>query len=153
MVPSTFVLLDELPLLPNGKLNRAALPAPNGIRHDERGYIAPRTGVEQALAMIWAEVLALDRVGIRDDFFTDLGGHSLLATQLISRIREALSSDVPLKQVFLAPSIEQFATVLLDRIPAEREVIETAAGLFVRLSQMSEAELDAALSEPELIGA
>lgn len=153
MVPSTFVLLDELPLLPNGKLNRAALPAPNGMRHDERGYIAPRTGVEQALTMIWAEVLAMDRVGVRDDFFTDLGGHSLLATQLISRIREALSSDVPLKQVFLAPTVEQFATVLLERVPAEREVIETAAGLFVRLSQMSEAELDAALCERESIGA
>jgi amino acid adenylation domain-containing protein len=153
MVPSTFVLLDELPLLPNGKLNRSALPAANGMRHDERGYMAPRTGVEQALAMIWAEVLAMDRVGVRDDFFTDLGGHSLLATQLISRIREALSSDVPLKQVFLAPTVEQFATVLLDRVPAEREVIETAAGLFVRLSQMSEAELDAALCERESLGA
>jgi SAM-dependent methyltransferase/acyl carrier protein len=150
MVPSAFVLLDELPLLPNGKLNRAAIPARRAVRHDDAGFVAPRTTVEQAVAMVWAEVLDTDRVGIQDDFFTELGGHSLLATQLISRIREAFCVDVPLKLVFQAPTVEQFAAGLLDRPPEEREALETTAGLLVRLGAMSEAELDAALHDEQI---
>jgi amino acid adenylation domain-containing protein len=150
MMPSAFILLDELPLLPNGKLNRAAVPARRGIRHDDTGFIAPRTTLEQAITSIWGEVLDTDSVGIRDDFFTGLGGHSLLAIQLISRIREAFCLDVPLQLVFQAPTVEQFATGLLCRAPEEREAIETTASLLVRLGSMSEAELDAALQDRSL---
>src|SRR6185369_6072783 len=84
MVPSFFVALDELPLLPNGKLNRRALPAPEGIATEE--YVAPRTPAEELLAGLWARVLRVNRVGINDNFF-ELGGHSLLATQVIARVR------------------------------------------------------------------
>jgi amino acid adenylation domain-containing protein len=145
MVPSAFVLLDALPLLPNGKLNRKAFPTRRGMRHDDGAYVAPRSALEQALATLWAEVLEVNRVGIRDDFFTDLGGHSLLATQLISRIREALHTDVPLKEIFTSPTIERFSAALVERDPGKREALEVTAGLLVKLGRMSESELDAAL--------
>jgi acyl carrier protein len=150
MVPSSFLLLDDLPLLPNGKLNRKALPARRAARHEQGAYAAPRTILEQALAQIWAEVLAVERVGVRDDFFADLGGHSLLATQLISRIREALPTDVPLKEVFQSPTVEQFAAALCERSPQQRDELERRAGLLIKLRHMSEHELDAALHDGNL---
>src|SRR5262249_54579602 len=83
MIPVAYVLLNELPLTPNGKLDRKALPEPAEI---EREYIPPTTPVQETVAAIWAEVLKIERPGIRDNFF-EMGGHSLLATQLISRVR------------------------------------------------------------------
>ncbi|HEX8620257.1 MAG TPA: amino acid adenylation domain-containing protein, partial [Thermoanaerobaculia bacterium] len=104
MVPSAFVVLDALPLTPSGKLNRAALPAPATTRNDaERERVAPRTKLEETLCAIWSDVLAVDSVGIEDDFFA-LGGHSLLATQLVSRVRAALQVDLPLRSVFTHPT-------------------------------------------------
>ena len=79
MVPAAWVFLDALPLTPNGKVDRAALPAPGGAGTDV--YVAPRSGTEEALAAIFAEVLESPRVGVDDDFFA-LGGHSLLATRV-----------------------------------------------------------------------
>jgi amino acid adenylation domain-containing protein len=112
MIPSAFVALDALPLTPNGKLDRRALPAPSGARPDEaHAYVAPRTTVEAALAGLWAEVLQLDRVGVRDDFFT-LGGHSLQAVRLISRIEERLGRRLPPALLFRAPTIERFAEAM-----------------------------------------
>ncbi|HEX9142910.1 MAG TPA: non-ribosomal peptide synthetase, partial [Candidatus Binatia bacterium] len=90
MVPSAFVLLSALPLLPNGKIDQRSLPAPGNSRPElEESFVAPRTPAEVLLAEIWAEVLKLEGVGIHDNFF-DLGGHSLLATQVMSRLRAAL---------------------------------------------------------------
>src|SRR5215207_2311202 len=89
MVPSAFVSLGEMPLTPNGKVDRRALPEPDGQRggRGEADYVAPRTPTEELLAGIWSSVLRAERVGIEDNFF-ELGGHSLLATQLMSRVRE-----------------------------------------------------------------
>jgi amino acid adenylation domain-containing protein len=116
MVPSAFVVLDALPLSPNGKLDRNALPAPEGTRPElEEAYVAPRTPDEQALAEVWAEVLGLERVGAEDNFF-DLGGHSLLATQVISRARKALKVEVPLRALFEAPTVAGLA----ERVEALR---------------------------------
>jgi amino acid adenylation domain-containing protein len=112
MVPSYFITLDRMPLTPNGKVNRGALPAPDMTRSDE-GYVAPRTPAEEIMAGIWAEVLKLDKVGIHDDFFA-LGGHSLLATQLMSRIRRALQVDMPLRALFDAPSIVMLMRKMVD---------------------------------------
>ena len=105
MVPSTFTLLDEMPLTPNGKVNRKALPAPDpsGFRA-ENAYAEPRTPVEEQLVEIWEEVLGLERVGIHDNFF-ELGGHSLLATRVVSRVRKVFQVELPLLSLFEEPTI------------------------------------------------
>jgi acyl carrier protein len=112
MMPSSFVLLDEWPLTPGGKIDLKALPAPDVARLPARGTpIAPRTPVEQALAAIWSELLGFTSVGIHDNFF-ESGGHSLLATQLISRVREKFQIEIALRQLFERPTIESFASVI-----------------------------------------
>jgi acyl carrier protein len=100
MVPSTFTLLDEVPLTPNGKVNRKALPAPDpsGFRAED-AYAEPRTPVEEQLVEIWEEVLGLERVGVHDDFF-ELGGHSLLATRVVSRVHDILGVKLSLRSLF-----------------------------------------------------
>jgi amino acid adenylation domain-containing protein len=112
MVPSAFAVLEVLPLSPNGKADRKALPAPDGIRPElESGYAAPRTLVEKTLTDIWGQVLRVDRVGIHDNFF-NLGGHSLLATQVVSRIREVFQAEVSLRSFFDAPTIAELASIV-----------------------------------------
>jgi acyl carrier protein len=113
MVPAVFVELAELPLTTNGKVDRAALPDPAGEARmgTAQAYVAPRTGAEDVIAGIWAELLGVERVGVQDNFF-DLGGHSLLATQLVSRIREAFDVDLTLAEVFEEPTIEALAAVV-----------------------------------------
>ncbi|HET6977262.1 MAG TPA: amino acid adenylation domain-containing protein [Pyrinomonadaceae bacterium] len=109
MCPSAFVILEAFPLTSNGKVNRRALPAPDHAPNQQgENFVAPRTPVEDLLAGIWADVLSLRQVGIDDDFF-ELGGHSLLATQLMSRLREAFSIEIPLRQLFESPTIAELA--------------------------------------------
>ena len=109
MVPSAFVILPELPLTPNKKVDRRALPAPNRVRPEYAGpWVAARTPTEEALAEIWAAVLCLDRVGVHDNFF-ELGGHSLLATRMISRVRDRFDVDLPLCDIFESPTLGRLA--------------------------------------------
>src|SRR5438477_9442566 len=111
MVPTGFVFLEALPLTPDGKVDRKALPAPETDRSAASEMVPPRTQVEQQLAGIWREVMGIKEIGIRDNFF-DLGGHSLLAIQVISRMREAFGVEVPLFSLFEAPTIEALAKEL-----------------------------------------
>jgi hypothetical protein len=105
MVPAGFQFLDSLPSTPTGKLDRAALPAPDHHRSETAsGYVAPRTAVEQVLAGIWAEVLGRERIGVHDDFFA-LGGHSLLATRVVARMARELGVELSLRLFFESPTV------------------------------------------------
>ncbi|HYW06754.1 MAG TPA: amino acid adenylation domain-containing protein, partial [Longimicrobium sp.] len=108
MVPAAYVRLGAMPLTPNGKVNRRALPAPEGDAYATPGYEPPVGETETALAGIWADVLGVERVGRRDHFF-ELGGHSLLAVRVISRIRQQLAVEVALGDVFAHPVLRDFA--------------------------------------------
>ncbi|MGH9628555.1 MAG: non-ribosomal peptide synthetase, partial [Bryobacteraceae bacterium] len=108
MIPALFVQLENLPLLPNGKLDPRALPAPDHQRSLGAGYLAPRTEMERVITPVWQEVLGLDRVGVHDNFF-DLGGHSLLMVRLHSRLRDAVHADIEIIELFQYPTISSLA--------------------------------------------
>ncbi len=115
MVPSAFVLLDELPVTPNGKVDRTALPEPEPPRTEEG--TPPRTAAEIRMAALWKEVLGIEEVRLEDNFFS-LGGHSLLATQLVSRVRAAFGIDLPLRRLFERPTLGELSTALEGEAPA-----------------------------------
>ena len=129
MVPAIFVSLPAMPLTPNGKIDRRALPAPPHARPGlEAAYVAPRTPLEQELEKIWSEVLDLDDIGVHDNFF-DLGGHSLRAAQVLARIRHLFQVEIPLKMFFAKPTLAALAdyiesprlpTVRAETFPLER---------------------------------
>ena len=115
MVPSAFVILDELPLAGPGKVNVRALPEPDRGRPDLATPLElPRTPVEEEMARIWAEVLGLDRLGIHDPFF-ELGGDSLLANQVVARVIRAFQLNVPLRALFEAPTVAEMALMVVQR--------------------------------------
>jgi amino acid adenylation domain-containing protein len=112
MLPRAFVRLDALPLTPNGKLDRAALPAPEPGRAERAGgYAAPRGLVAETLAAIWADLLRIEKVDARDNFF-DLGGHSLLATRVMVAVWNQLGVRLPVRELFLHPTLEGLAARL-----------------------------------------
>ncbi|PYV13978.1 MAG: non-ribosomal peptide synthetase, partial [Acidobacteria bacterium] len=140
MVPSVFMFLDRLPQTPNGKIDRRALPAPEGVpAGGAHQFVAPRTPVEEILAEIWGELLGVDRVGAEDNFF-ELGGHSLLATQLITRLREVFRMELPLGILFEAPTVSGLAAFMIAR-QAKPGVIEKTALILQRIDRMSEREV------------
>jgi acyl-coenzyme A synthetase/AMP-(fatty) acid ligase/acyl carrier protein len=123
MVPAAFVAVDSIPLTPNGKTDRRALPAPERAGPAE-AYVAPRTPAEERVAAIWAEVLGVERVGVYDNFF-EHGGHSLRATQVVSRVRAAFGvDDLSLRHLFDAPTVADFAAGVEARVPRPDEAME-----------------------------
>ncbi|HEX8088681.1 MAG TPA: amino acid adenylation domain-containing protein, partial [Blastocatellia bacterium] len=117
MIPSAFVIMDKLPLSPNRKVDRKALPAP-GFNSGEavETYAPPRDSLEEVLAKIWAEVLKLERVGIHSNFFA-LGGHSLLAGQIVWKIRGELDTLIPISTLFQYPTVADLAAFLSRNAP------------------------------------
>ncbi|WP_406529699.1 amino acid adenylation domain-containing protein [Streptomyces sp. I8-5] len=114
MVPTAFVPLERIPLTPNGKTDRRALPAPASGRSGVGAtYTEPRTDTERTVTDVWSEVLGVDRIGVHDDFFA-LGGHSLLATQVVSRLRRRLGADVPVRTLFSAPTPALLAAAVTE---------------------------------------
>jgi amino acid adenylation domain-containing protein len=109
MIPAEFVVLLNLPLSANGKVDHAALPAPGASRAaTDAAWVRPRGSLEKEVASAWEKVLGREEIGAHDNFF-DLGGHSLLATQVVSRLRDALGVDIPLRAIFEAPTVARFA--------------------------------------------
>ncbi|HBB34379.1 MAG TPA: phenylalanine racemase [Cyanobacteria bacterium UBA9273] len=113
MMPSSFVMLDALPLTPNCKVDRKALPAPHQTRFVlEEAFVAPQTAVEKQLAQMWMQILGgIGQVSIHDNFF-ELGGHSLLAAQLLSQVRETFQVELPLLTLFETPTIAGLAQAI-----------------------------------------
>lgn len=114
MLPTTFILLERFPTLPNGKLDRLALPMPSAPLPDPNRI--PHTATEAQIAAIWAQVLRVERVGVDSTFF-ELGGSSLIAAQVISRLREAFNCDIPLRSIFERPTVAEMA-LLIDQLAA-----------------------------------
>ncbi|RII13391.1 Chondramide synthase cmdD [Streptomyces sp. YIM 130001] len=110
MVPASLMVVDQWPIGPNGKLDRAALPSPSSLRPAlATGYVAPRDDTERIITRMWQEALGLDRIGVHDDFFS-LGGHSLLAVQIVGRIQDAFACELPLGVLLRAPTIAAVGT-------------------------------------------
>jgi amino acid adenylation domain-containing protein len=134
MVPSAFVLLEELPLTTIGKIDRRRLPPPERARPPLTAeFVSPRNSNEEKIASLWAEVLGIDRVGINDDFF-DLGGHSLLALQVISRMRESFGIELSFKSFFESPTVASIAAAVKMEKPADGPVMRKAGATSAPLS-------------------
>ena len=113
MVPSAFVLLEEWPRLPNGKIDRASLPAPDHVVRSPRVYVAPRNAIEETLAEIWQQVLGVKQVGIHDGFF-ELGGDSILSIQIVARANQAGLKLAP-KLIFRHQTIAELSPLHRSR--------------------------------------
>lgn len=111
MVPASYEFMENLPYLPNGKLNRMALPVPQ--KKQTQNYVPPRNEMEKKLAALFGEVLRVEQIGVHDDFFA-LGGHSLSATLLISRIRQSFHVDLPLTRIFESPTVESLINQIVS---------------------------------------
>lgn len=122
MVPAAFVALERFPLTPNGKLDRAALPAPDVESQLRRRYEAPQGSVESVLAGIWQALLPVERVGRNDNFF-ELGGHSMLALDLRSRIGNELGVEISLSALIEAPTVARLAQLIAGRAPRDSMVL------------------------------
>lgn len=141
MIPSAFVVLKVLPLTANGKIDYRALPTPEQTRPElQQPYIAPRSPLEEKLVEIWTEILGLERIGIYDDFF-ELGGHSLLITQLLAKVRNTFDIELPLKDLFDAPTIADLGESI-NRIRGVEDNTERSKTDETKINFNSEAILD-----------
>src|SRR5262249_26997365 len=123
-----FLVLDAIPLMPSGKIDRQSLPEPDWCGAEgERVGVDPRNEIERRLAAIWTDLLQRERIGVHDDFFA-LGGHSLLAVQLFARIEKSFGQSLSLATLFQGPTIERLAALLDEqsrpRIPKQVVAIQ-----------------------------
>jgi amino acid adenylation domain-containing protein len=147
MVPAFYVVLDHIPLTPNGKVDTHALPEPNELlgQSATQSYHAPRNATETQLAGIWESVLGVERVGIHDNFF-DLGGHSLLATQVISRVRGAFGTEIALRSLFETPTVAGLAVAIASCQPRVASEDDEVTRLLTDLEGLSEEEVQRLLA-------
>jgi acyl carrier protein len=139
MHPSTFILLEELPRLPNGKVNRHELPAPDSLRPDmEVDYVIPQNKTEKDIVAVWQKVLNLEKVGIYDNFF-ELGGHSLLMIQIHGELQEIFGQELSIVELFKFPTIHSLAQHLSHK-PSEQSSSELNQNL-VNLRNVREAAI------------
>lgn len=145
MIPSAFVILDQLPLTPTGKLDRRALPAPSLAAYANREYVAPSGATEETLAAIWKDLLRVERVGREDNFF-ELGGHSLLAMQVTAHVQGELGLEVPVRSLFECPTLAAFAARVEElRDAALIEKLAHADDLLEEVATMPESRVRALL--------
>jgi len=144
MVPAQWVLLEQMPLSPNGKLDRKALPKANA-HLQAREYVAPSSELEQQIAAIWAQVLEVERVGMNDNFF-ELGGHSLLATQVVVRLREQLHAEFDVKSIFTTPGLAEFSAYVMAQQTNNSPVQDALAKSLEALKRLSAEDLDKLIS-------
>jgi amino acid adenylation domain-containing protein len=141
MLPAAFVFLSKIPLTPNGKVDREALPAPSITAGEMgRGYQAPRTNLEQVLTRMWAEILGVDRLGVNDNFF-ELGGHSIMAIRLTSMIADLMKIDVGVALIFNQPTVAGYAGSLVEKY-SQSENLERIAELVLYVVDLPEERLE-----------
>jgi non-ribosomal peptide synthetase component F/acyl carrier protein len=161
MIPAAFVVLSKLPLLPTGKVDRRSLPEPERSRPElENPFVGAETFIQEKLAMIWAEVLNLDRVGIHDNFF-DLGGHSLTASRIVSQVIKEFRLELSLRSLFQSPTVAAMAAIIdghqdkdlpegeMERILSEVESIREEEAQRLLSSDRKEPAKEIQLAVPE----
>jgi hypothetical protein len=144
MIPAAFVRLAAIPCTPNGKLDYAALPVPDGLRPELDGtYMAPETQLERAITLAWQEVLGLEKVGVHDNFF-DLGGNSLLLAQLHEKLKAELRKEFPFVEMFHHPTVDALVRYLfpstgaLAAVEPESNRVESLRAGRDRLAELAE---------------
>jgi hypothetical protein len=151
MVPSRFIELERMPLTPNRKIDRNALPRPTGgERAVDRVYVEPRNDVEAVVCDVFAAILKLDRIGVDDNFF-ELGGHSLHATSVLAKLHSIFGVEADLREFFLDPTASHIAEVLV-RDPATKDRLEQVATIQRRLNALSPDEIRDMLAARRPVG-
>ena len=146
MLPSYYVMLEEIPLSPNGKVDYQALPVPDQTRPElENAFVAPSTSVEKILVGIWTEVLNIDHLGSYDNFF-ELGGHSLLAARMLIRLRDVFQIDLSLRSIFEAPTVAELSVFITRSVTENTSSVEKL-NIIDELDDMSEEEAQKLLAE------
>jgi surfactin family lipopeptide synthetase A len=145
MVPAHFVFLDSIPVTPNGKIDRTALPVPE-VMEGSAGTVAPRTATEDIVHRLWREVLGVEHFGVEENFF-ELGGHSLLATRLVSQLREWFQLEMPVRALFEHPTVAGVAEFLAGEVGGYA-VLEEIARTLLEVVQLSDDEVREQLANP-----
>ncbi len=144
MLPSAFVFLEKMPTMPNGKINRKALPEPDMANLDlGMEFLAPRTPMESVLAAIWANVLNVDQISVNSNFF-QIGGHSLAAAKVVNLINDIFQAEVPLRTLFESPTIAEFAGAILQD-SVEQKRMESIAEMLLDLTNTPEDKMSSML--------
>jgi AMP-binding enzyme/Phosphopantetheine attachment site/AMP-binding enzyme C-terminal domain len=146
MVPSALVVVERLPLNPNGKVDRHRLPAPEGdVLAAQVGFVAPRNSVEEVIAGIWTDVLGVARIGVHDNFFA-LGGHSLHGLQVTARIERDLRTHVPIRQLFEHPTVMRLAFSMVKSAPRPEQLVQIAS-IVLKVKSLTSVEISEILEQ------